>query len=191
MLTWITDGGCLENCAEKICEAGSRLSRGEETWLYFPLQGPGVASHTCSVFDSPALAATESTVFFPTSPLVFILFKKYLFIWLIQVLVAARRIFVASVWDLFVLACILSSCGSCAQLLCSMRDLSSPTRDRTHTPYIAGQILNHWTTREVPFPLLLDVSKYAEEIFFLFTVWALASEITPRRLLAQRSDFTI
>ena len=186
MLTWITDGGCLENCAEKICEAGSRLGREEETWLYFPLQGPGVAPR-----NSPALAATESTVCFPTSPLVFILFKKYLFIWLTQVLVAARRIFMASVRDLFILVCILSSCGSCAQLLCSMRDLSSPTRDRTHTPYIAGQILNHWTTREVPFLLLLDVSKYAEEIFFLFTVWALASEIMPRRLLAQRSDFTI
>ena len=30
-----------------------------------------------------------------------------------------------------------------------MWDLSSPTRDQTHTPGIGGQSLNHWTTREV------------------------------------------
>ena len=29
-------------------------------------------------------------------------------------------------------------------------DLSSLTRDQTHTPCIERQILNHWTTREVP-----------------------------------------
>ena len=27
---------------------------------------------------------------------------------------------------------------------------SSPTRDQTHVPCIGKQILNHWTTREVP-----------------------------------------
>ena len=31
-----------------------------------------------------------------------------------------------------------------------MWDLSSLTRDWTHVPCIARQILNHWTTREVP-----------------------------------------
>ena len=31
-----------------------------------------------------------------------------------------------------------------------MWDLSSPTRDRTCTPYIARKSLNHWTGREVP-----------------------------------------
>ena len=31
-----------------------------------------------------------------------------------------------------------------------MWDLSSPTRDRTHTPCIGRQSLNHRTTREVP-----------------------------------------
>ena len=31
-----------------------------------------------------------------------------------------------------------------------MWDLSSPTRDRTHTPCIGRQSLNHWTTSEVP-----------------------------------------
>ena len=29
-------------------------------------------------------------------------------------------------------------------------DLSSLTRDQTYVPSIAKQILNHWTTREVP-----------------------------------------
>ena len=46
--------------------------------------------------------------------------KKYLFMyWLRQVLVTARM---------------LSSCGSRAQLPCSMWDLRSLTRDRTHVP---------------------------------------------------------
>ena len=31
-----------------------------------------------------------------------------------------------------------------------MWDLSSLTRDQTHVSCVAGQILNHWTTREVP-----------------------------------------
>ena len=31
-----------------------------------------------------------------------------------------------------------------------MRDLSSPTRDRTRTPSTGRQSLNHWTAREVP-----------------------------------------
>ena len=33
-----------------------------------------------------------------------------------------------------------------------MWDLSSPNRDRTHTPCIGRWSLNHWTTREVPLP---------------------------------------
>ena len=33
-----------------------------------------------------------------------------------------------------------------------MWDLSSPTRDRTHTPCTGRRNLNHWTTREVPYP---------------------------------------
>ena len=31
-----------------------------------------------------------------------------------------------------------------------MQDLSSLTRDRTHTPCMDRQSLNHWTSREVP-----------------------------------------
>ena len=48
-----------------------------------------------------------------------------------------------------------------------MWNLSSLTRDRTHIPCIAKQILNHWTTREVPscwiFFFLLDT-------FYLLTL---------------------
>ena len=35
-------------------------------------------------------------------------------------------------------------------LLQGMWDLSPPTRDPTHVPCIARQILNHWTIRQVP-----------------------------------------
>ena len=40
-------------------------------------------------------------------------------------------------------------CGTQAQLLCSMGEITSPTRDRTWVPCIARRILNHWTTRKV------------------------------------------
>ena len=36
--------------------------------------------------------------------------------------------------------------------LCSMQDLSSLTRDQTHTLCNGSASLNHWTTREVSFP---------------------------------------
>ena len=42
--------------------------------------------------------------------------------------------------------------------LYGMWDLSSPTRAGTNAPCIERQILNHWTTREVP------------EIFFFFNL---------------------
>ena len=47
------------------------------------------------------------------------------------------------------------SCGMWAQLPYGMWDLSSPTRGRTHVPCIAWQILNHWTTREMPINIFL------------------------------------
>ena len=37
-----------------------------------------------------------------------------------------------------------------AQFPSGLWDLSSPNRDQTHIPCIGRQILNHWTTREVP-----------------------------------------
>ena len=36
-----------------------------------------------------------------------------------------------------------------------MLDLSSPTKDQTHTTCIGRWSLNHWTTKEVPRVLLL------------------------------------
>ena len=38
-----------------------------------------------------------------------------------------------------------------------MWDLSSPTRDQTHTPCIGRQSLHHWTTREVPFHHIFNI----------------------------------
>ena len=35
-------------------------------------------------------------------------------------------------------------------LLWGMWDLSSQTRDWTHTPYFGTWSLNHWTTQEIP-----------------------------------------
>ena len=55
----------------------------------------------------------------------------------------ADRIFHCSIHE-------LSSCGVQACLLHGVGNLSSPTGDGTDVPSIAGQILNHWTTKEVP-----------------------------------------
>ena len=52
----------------------------------------------------------------------------------------------------FIAAHGLSSCGMQDQLPHSMWDLSSWTKDRTRTPCMAKQVLNHWTAREVPIP---------------------------------------
>ena len=41
-----------------------------------------------------------------------------------------------------------------------MWDLSSLTRDRTHIPSNGRQILNHWTTREVPSPTFKNISDH-------------------------------
>ena len=63
-----------------------------------------------------------------------------------------KKIFLAASGciDSLVVLCRLSSCVVRAQLLLSMWDFSSLTRDWTHISWIAMQILNHWTTREVP-----------------------------------------
>ena len=54
----------------------------------------------------------------------------------------------------------LSGCGSWAGLPCGMWDLSSLTRDQTLVPCIGKQILNHWTTREVPGKTLLNTRNH-------------------------------
>ena len=64
-----------------------------------------------------------------------------------------------------VVPCRLQSCTGCGKqalpqvavcglLSHDMWDLSSPTRDWTYVPCIGKQILNHWTTRDVPLALL-------------------------------------
>ena len=51
----------------------------------------------------------------------------------------------------------LSSCHMWAWLPCSMWDISSWTRDQTHILCNGRLILNHWTAREVPHWLLLQL----------------------------------
>ena len=51
----------------------------------------------------------------------------------------------------------LSSCGMRAQFPQGMWDLSSLTEDRTGIPCIAKPILNHWTTREAPVIIILNL----------------------------------
>ena len=76
-----------------------------------------------------------------------------------------KKIFLAASGciDSLVVLCRLSSCVVRAQLLLSMWDFSSLTRDWTHISWIAMQILNHWTTREVPKE---DSSDWKSSIFF-------------------------
>ena len=64
-----------------------------------------------------------------------------------------------------VAVCRLFSCGMWAQLPHGMWDLSSPTRDQIHVPCIGRQILNHWTTREVP-PLFFKKMKTMQRQMF-------------------------
>ena len=67
---------------------------------------------------------------------------------------------------LFVSAASALCCGAWAQLLTpgaylpdSMWDLTSPTRDQTCVPCVGRQILNPWTTREVP--TIVDFSAFS------------------------------
>ena len=72
-------------------------------------------------------------------------------------------------------ACGLSRCGTQAQELgymglVALRCVRSfRTRDRTHIPSMGRQILNHWTTREVPivsFALLTEQSCVVMRVSF-------------------------
>ena len=84
----------------------------------------------------------------------FFFFKHLkIFIWLHWILVATLRIFATldvSVWcmDSLVVACRPKSAR--AQQLHCMWDLNSLTRGQACVSSIARQILNQWTTREVP-----------------------------------------
>ena len=63
----------------------------------------------------------------------------------------------AAVSESFVLVVGLSSCCAQAELPCGIRHLGSPTRDQTHTPCIAGQILTPWTTGKSTYPDLFQL----------------------------------
>ena len=77
-------------------------------------------------------------------------FKKYLFIWLCQVVVAALEIFSlqSSIWDL--------SVASMQTLSCDMWDLVSWPGIEPRSPALGAQNLCHWTTREVPLSQCLE-----------------------------------
>ena len=79
-------------------------------------------------------------------------FFWYLFIYSAVLGLAARGILHSSPQTL--------SCGAWAQLLYSMWDLSSLIRDQTQVPCTSRQTLKHWTTREVPRTLLLNVFEH-------------------------------
>ena len=69
--------------------------------------------------------------------------------------------------DSLVVACRLNSCSTWAQLLHGIWDLSSPNKDQTRGPCMAGQILNHRTTREVP----SFISPRPLRILYYVTFW--------------------
>ena len=50
---------------------------------------------------------------------------------------------------------------------CSVQDLSSLTRDQIRVSTMKGQHLNHWTSREVPYPANLFILKAGAVIRFL------------------------
>ena len=78
------------------------------------------------------------------------LFFFMFFVWLHRVLVEACRVFVASC-EVFVEAHGPCSCGGQAQwsLVSCGNSVPRPS-DQTCLPCIAGWVLIHWTTREVP-----------------------------------------
>ena len=70
------------------------------------------------------------------------------------------KVFIEFVTILLMLYILLFGHEVCGIL--GMQDLSSLTRDQTHTPCIGRQNLNHWTTRKVtPTPAIFNF-KYTE-----------------------------
>ena len=59
-----------------------------------------------------------------------------------------------------------------------MWDLSSLTGDQTHVPCIARQILNHWTTREVPWPYFNSIPIMLYGYSVAWNIQGVLSEIT-------------
>ena len=95
--------------------------------------------------------------------------------WLSQVVVVARRIFIDTRRFMGSRASGFSSGGTQAELPCGVWDLSSLTRDQTCIS-IERQILNHWTTREVPALLFLLSPLFQLRIFERrWKCWSLSS----------------
>ena len=73
--------------------------------------------------------------------------KKKVLIWLCWVLAAECRISCCGEW----VSSVVPGLGCPVALW----HLSSPTRDQTCIPCVGRWILNHWTTREVPWLLVM------------------------------------
>ena len=58
-----------------------------------------------------------------------------------------------------------SSCGTWFQLPSGFWKLSSPTRDWTRVPCVRKKTPNHWTTRAVPWQLLISLKLFLNEKF--------------------------
>ena len=110
-------------------------------------------SNLCSLhWEANSVLPGKSTLFFfsqlSLSASFFFSFFFVIYIWLCWVLVASCGI--------FIVAHRLSSCGSWAQLLLGVWDLSFPIRDQTRVPCIARWIPNQQTITEIPDISLLD-----------------------------------
>ena len=73
------------------------------------------------------------------------------------------RMFSGPFFNIYLFGCVGSQlqlkdhrCSVWAQLPHSICDLSSSTRDQTHTPCIGKWTLSHWTTRKSPCPFLIS-----------------------------------
>ena len=78
--------------------------------------------------------------------------KFFLFIWLCQVLVVGREIFDlrCGTWDLYLWMWTLR---------CSMWDLVPWLGMKPRPPALGAQSASHWTTSEVPYPVLTQFTK--------------------------------
>ena len=106
-------------------------------WSVPCMGNPAFLLLSCFTQVCPLLALVDILIF------MFLLLNVYSFTWLCQVLTVAHESLVLNTGS-------SSNCCALPWLLHGMWDLSSLARDWTHISCIGTQILNHWTTREVP-----------------------------------------
>ena len=132
-------------------------TRAQQSWLTGLVASQHVESswtsnQTCVPFIGRQFLSSvlpgKSTLFFFFQLSLSASFFFVIYIWLCWVLVASCGI--------FIVAHRLSSCGSWAQLLLGVWDLSFPIRDQTRVPCIARWIPNQQTITEIPDISLLD-----------------------------------